>query len=130
MAKEFKEYDRKYASYRGRFFDYEQDSLLGIEKQAHMLRGYMYASQIEYWDADTIRHAVYFGKGAEEWQKFRVSLKSQSTWMKVHRLHLRYRWMMSLDDQELKRLEKCRIDNYIGALQRGGQLNAAHGIVR
>ncbi len=130
MAKEFKEYDRKYASYRGKFFDYERDALATMSSDALKLRGYMYANKVEPWDAATIRHAVYFGKGAEEWQMFRVSLKAQSTWMKVHRLHLRYRWMKTLTDTELQRLEKCRIDNYVGALQRGGQLSASYGINR
>ena len=78
-----------------------------------------------------VQHAVYEAEDHEEWQKFRCSLKGQSTQMKLARLYL-YRqkcFADALTSQDRERAQ-IRVDNYIGALVRGGQLNAAHEVVR
>lgn len=66
----------------------------------------------------------------EEWQEFRVSLKGQSTQMKISRLvdyyckHGGHASTHGMTDAEKFEHEsvKIRVDNYIKALCRGGQL--------
>lgn len=56
-----------------------------------------------------------------EWQSFRLSLKGISTEDKLSRLHERLQRHMK--DGKVIRVEKVRIDNYLYALRRGGQLD-------
>lgn len=73
-----------------------------------------------------VQEAVYTSPTAIEWQRFRVSLKQQSTSVKLARLDARWTHNIETrhhDDPEFK-LEAVRIHNYIGALKRGGYLNA------
>lgn len=81
------------------------------------------------WNKDLVLYAVYEAPGFEEWQKFRVSLKGQSTGMKLVRLqqYLVEKLHLSAKQVEYKR---CRVDNYIGALVRGGQLDSKLRIVK
>jgi len=53
----------------------------------------------------------------EEWQKFRVSLKGQSTTTKLRRLKRYYEDGIGEADVEI------RVDNYLKALARGGQIH-------
>lgn len=132
MAKEFKEYDKKYAAYKGKLMDYElQDTLFDLSL----------ADLVDSWDQvngfedtavlplasytqDEARQAVYWAEGAEDWQKFRVSLKGNSTCEKLYRLAHRF-WV-----DRNNRFERIRIDNYIGALRRGGQLDSNNRIIK
>ena len=56
----------------------------------------------------------------DRWQSFRLSLKGVSTETKLQRLH-EYR-TSSMKKGNLPEVERLRIDNYINALLRGGQL--------
>jgi hypothetical protein len=73
------------------------------------------------------------------WQKFRESLKGLPTTEKLDRLaayrkvHYRVGSNADLDDMDwtpLSRAHQVRIDNYINALRRGGQLNHKLEVVR
>ena len=59
-----------------------------------------------------------------EWQKFRVSLKGLPTTEKLDRLD------QYLFDNREQRPCRCRVDNYINALRRGGQLNLQNEVQR
>lgn len=115
MAKEFKDFDKKYAKFKG------QHGLSARQlESASCVSGWPYS--IGYWDKAQIKDAVYDSESAEEWQYFRVTQKGLSTQVKLFRLELRLIKHWGLEDRERQR-ERCRIDNYIGALVRGGQLD-------
>jgi hypothetical protein len=123
MSKEFKAYDKKYSSLRDSIPHVERTQLdttviKQVEKWPFTIRTYTH---------EQIAKAVYDSPGSEEWQQFRVSLKGQSTHLKIFRLIVRRHIKASEPDYWL---EKIRIDNYIGALVRGGQLNSDLEIVR
>lgn len=64
----------------------------------------------------------------DTWQKFRLSLKGISTEDKLNRL---YDYVTSRKERdEYARVEQIRIDNYINALLRGGQLIRVGGEIR
>lgn len=117
MAKEFKNFDKKYKK--------GSDSDLTSKELAIASKITFWPFALDSWTIDFVRYAVYEAEGFEEWQKFRVSLKGQSTQVKLYRLEDRAIKMHELykDNYEQERIEKCRIDNYIGALVRGGQLS-------
>lgn len=89
------------------------------------------------WDRDTVAYCVYENEDHADWQQFRVSLKGMTTaqklyMLRVYRGHMynvkagtiwcdRMRWTSVID---------CRVDNYIGALRRGGQLDENNIIVK
>lgn len=117
MAKEFKAFDAKYA--RG------CDSQLSVQELEEARRIGSWNLPVDSWSIAFVRNAVYEATGFEEWQKFRVSLKGQSTQVKLYRLRKRWYAMRTQFESDSAQLdvEKCRIDNYIGALKRGGQLD-------
>jgi hypothetical protein len=55
----------------------------------------------------------------EEWQKFRLSLKGRSTQNKLHLLN-EYLYEYNGEDEDVL----IRVDNYLKALARGGQIEA------
>jgi hypothetical protein len=120
MAKDFKLYDKLYASYRGRFFAYEDTR--AINAHAAVITGWPY--KVFNWSADEVHLAVYNSQGWEEWQKFRVSLKGQTTQLKLARL---YGWVHR--PEGTSEMNRCRVDNYLNALKRGGLLDAKMQIV-
>ena len=120
MAKEFKNFDKVYAKYAGKILEGEEVSLWETKHIKH--RKYRHNLSTVF-GTDKVRHAVYASETASEWQKFRVSLKGQSTELKLHRLERRYERMQAAADKDEFELERIRIGNYIGALRRGGQLN-------
>lgn len=75
---------------------------------------------VESWGMHEILEAV----DNAEWQRFRMSLKKQPTTEKLVRLDR----LLKLSAGDRK--DKCRIDNYINALKRGGQLNMNLEVVR
>jgi hypothetical protein len=92
---------------------------------------------VDQWPQSLIHVAVYNSEGSENWQQFRVSMKGQSTRMKLVRLrqwYIDYCMHLASETDErsmmVHKLNKCRIDNYIGALVRGGQLNSNLEVVR
>lgn len=124
MAKEFKDYDKKFAHLAGsaacKFLHVPTGVVAKIEGWEHHVDGYSQA---------TINKAVYTSDTAEEWQLFRVSLKGLTTREKLYLLDKRYRARDDLKPDEAY-LEKVRIDNYIGALIRGGQLSMDLRVMR
>lgn len=143
MVQEFKDFDRVFASFKGKFMDYESSntefmiSFIGESRKiAFDHEGvFIDVGAIAKWNNTEIREAVYLSEKALEWQKFRVSLKGNNTAEKIVRLnyrlaHFRELFYMSfLDPIEFKR-ECIRYDNYLGALRRGGQLDRNYRIVK
>lgn len=127
MAQEFKDFDKMFT---GRQIGLcRAQWLRGFDHQAEPIT--KWEIPLSTWDNDTIRNAVYFAEGFEEWQLFRVSMKGLTTEEKLYMCSQRYN---GLDRQHIGdakfAIEKCRIDNYILALKRGGLLNAKLEIVR
>lgn len=131
MAKEFKDYNKIYAEYANSFLDYEPSHAI-LDRALTMTQTFRIPNKYSH---EEIREAVYFGEGFENWQKFRVSLKGFSTMVKLARLHYRYFWMDNchkieeISDTQAK-LEIVRIDNYLNALKRGGQLGRFWEVVK
>lgn len=89
--------------------------------------------EVQSWPTHYISTAVYgipdetnVSRGTvEQWQRFRVSMKGQSTQMKLCRLNALYMEQCYRREAQVDwSVWKCRIDNYIGALVRGGMLEA------
>lgn len=149
MTKEFKQYDRMYARYMHTTLDWEHISVEEVELTAVIENVTKWGIIVEQWTQEHVNWAVYHAKDYLEWQKFRVSMRGFSTAAKLVRLKKYYE--VRLYD-ELKRMEhaanlspedeytdmmrkhraieKCRIDNYIGALRRGGFLNENYEVVK
>lgn len=151
MAKEFKEFDKKYAAYQGVLMDWERN-IEGL-KDSTLFKRYDPSEGLDKWvwhfdpittNMEEIGNAVYKDEGFEDWQKFRVSLKGNNTREKLYRLD-KYLWR-ALDimaDTQVKansadmckaekqfRIEKVRVHNYIGALKRSGHLDNEGNIVK
>lgn len=124
MAKEFKDYDKKYAHLQNRILDGEI-----LTETCYRVTEEKWPFKPSVWTKAQVRYAVYESDTADVWQQFRVSLKGCETPKKLARLYSRFIYGDNLNKVE-KTLEKCRIDNYIGALVRGGQLNKGLWIVR
>lgn len=134
MAKEFKQFDRKYAKSAGGCLHWLRDTH-GVEIRQDViddLEGWAYSSSFtEEYSIATIRDAVYFAEGVEEWQQFRVSMKGLSTKEKIYCLEWWYlNRVQFVSKSETRRLNLIRVNNYLGALKRGGQLNSELQIVK
>lgn len=131
MAKEFKHFDTMFSSAEIKdcrktwFARYD----LWIKNTYHTLD--KWDLSVQSWTNVEVREAVYMRKDSIEWQAFRVSLKGLETRDKLKMLLARFNHVyIDAQDGEQKRIEKCRIDNYILALVRGGQLNSSLEVVR
>lgn len=124
MAKEFKEYDKKYAHLMRTDFD----EVAEYRAMAREIEGWDIS--VDRWIQADVQHAVYHAADHERWQQFRVSLKGQSTRMKLLRLRDYYMQFGVKSSGMQFKIEKCRVDNYIGALVRGGQLDKNLRVVR
>lgn len=139
MAKEYKTYDKKYRSLMKTNYSTEA-CIEEMLFESKFITGWKYLDALLYtWNAEAIRLAVYLIEEpridkkftAEEWQKFRVSLKGQSTWMKLARLKERYERNVLVNTQPtIRNIERIRICNYISALRRGGYLDSNYEVVR
>lgn len=69
---------------------------------------------------DIIKYAV----NDFQWQKFRLLLKGISTQEKLKLLRL---W---LEDHKHAHAQQVQVDNYLGALKRGGQISAKGEILK
>lgn len=137
MAKEFKEFDKKYSKLAG-------TALLQIESVGGKIAKEDIAASdhwphmdrfTEEYSTSTIRYAVYEAPGAEEWQKFRVSLKGLTTREKLYALGWYYDMHVSVGSGAHMTREDwsrhiLRINNYLGALKRGGQVNSQLQVVK
>ena len=76
-----------------------------------------WAAKLTVWNMRQILEAVDDAK----WQKFRLSLKGIATTEKLLRLS---DWLDAafLRDGAIHWKDQCRVDNYVNALKRGGQL--------
>lgn len=78
-------------------------------------------------------HQIWEAVDDADWQAFRISLKGISTEEKLQRLdeYLRIVCVLhqcTVDEIQFKNWkEKCRVDNYINAILRGGQLKHVEG---
>lgn len=89
------------------------------------------------WDHDTVSYCVYEAPDHDDWQLFRVSLKGLSTAEKLYMLKEYYKWQLARTapgqmNGEMRQMSvvQCRIDNYLGALRRGGQLDMENRIMK
>ena len=89
------------------------------------------------WDRDTVEYCVYEAPDHTDWQLFRVSIKGLSTAEKLYMLSLYRIWQLNETapgtmNGEMRQISvvQCRVDNYIGALRRGGQLDENYRIVK
>lgn len=115
----FKQYNRKY---RGEIKAAAPDPF--EELHACIIHAYRDGHLIKRWSREQIEDAVYTSPTAEEWQRFRVGLKACDTRVKLLRLHeMRDNTSEILHGEEECLRRECRIDNYIGALMRGGFLS-------
>lgn len=94
--------------------------------------------KVSSWPQEFVQACVYQVSTTEEWQRFRVAMKGLSTFEKLGMLDNRYKERVKPLESDNPdgptwveyKIEKCRIDNYIGALVRGGQLNSDLEIVK
>ena len=138
MAQEFKNYDKVYKSYENCTLTYEQNHKDFNWCEANLETKWEYP--LGSYTAEEIALAVYgmheltIGDmlGAQAWQKFRVSLKGNTTSQKLYRLKFRLNRAkrMYATNQPLLRQEQIRIDNYIGALKRGGLLTLELRVIK
>lgn len=137
MAKEFEEFNRKYAKLAG-------TALLQIESVGGKIAKEDIAA-CDHWphmnqftedySMGTINFAVYKAAGAEEWQKFRVSLKGLTIREKLYALQ--WYWdvhiacgVSTYPAPEDWARQVIRVNNYLGALKRGGQLDSQLRVIK
>ncbi len=123
MAKEFKDWDKRFT---GTEIHATRKHYLGNATKAHIDACIKWPYETASWRNDFIRECVYMVEDAARWQLFRVSMKGLSTEQKLYMLKQYYRKArhdFMLDDRSQWDIEACRVDNYLGALVRGGQLN-------
>lgn len=118
--KEFKRYNNQFRKERAQLSEEDQ-------QRAHFIQRWNW--HVSSWGQNAVQVAVYSSSTALHWQKFRVSLRGLTTQEKLFLLNRRKQATNLLDDNEAM-LEAVRIDNYIGALRRGGQLDEQYRIVR
>jgi len=126
MAKEFKDFDKKYAKLMGGALNFirKQGGSIASEDIAactHWPEQYM-GKFTEAYSVAQIRFAVYESPDAEEWQKFRVGLKGLNTKEKLYCLmwwHVHAYELLHTDPSR----DVIRVNNYLGALKRSGHLD-------
>ena len=137
MAKEFKDFDVKYKPFAGKGLveivrlggHIAQDDIAACDHWPHKDRF------TEDYSMQSIRYAVYEAPGAEEWQKFRVSLKGLTIREKLY--CLMWYWdthiepgISAYESVNEWSHQVMRINNYLGALKRGGQLDSDLRVVK
>ena len=125
MVKEFKDFNKLYAQLIRT--DAAEDN--SMRMAAALMVRWQHLVNTN-WTQAQIKLAVYEAPSSDEWQRFRVSMKGQSTAMKLARLDLRYVAAQNAPQEADWELEKIRIDNYILALRRGGFLDENYRIVK
>lgn len=135
MAKEFKDYDMELRTHVNTWLEYELEARHIIEAMAAKMVYWFRTDDTVVYTEKSVLEAVYESTSAEAWQRFRVSLKGFSSKEKLARLEYRWKLMHRLEDEGLTtpahtRLERIRIDNYVFALRRDGQLNKEFKIVK
>jgi len=113
MAKEFKNYDKKYSRLMNtRLFG--EPILPGLDHWPHM------SALVKPSAADVARVVYESGVESERWQMFRVSLKGWGTLTKLSRLN--HRWVGHvLESGDMD--EMMRLNNYIDSMKRSGLID-------
>lgn len=120
MGRLFKEWDKKFNKAE---LALEREKWLYRGSSAEERNGYTcWPNPVTQWPQSQVQLAVYNSITSEEWQRFRVCMKGCTTSEKLYMLHNRLATLCGPSDDDAQ-LELCRIDNYIGALVRGGQLS-------
>lgn len=127
MASKFKDYDVIFADNRAQTMNNIEKSHGKIPLE-DWLDKKSWAEFIPDWfecdySQEAIRNAVYVVYGAEDWQKFRVGLKGLVTEAKLYCLAWYYTQAPTV-------MRHIRVQNYLGALVRGGQLNGKLEILK
>lgn len=128
MVKEYKIYDRIYKRFAGTAIK-EIERIGGriAREDLHSITGWGAAllpwNFREDYSNELVRFAVYEASTAEGWQKFRVSMKGLSTNEKLYALAW---WSIHHEEDSYTVI---RINNYLGALKRGGQLDSDLNII-
>lgn len=103
---------------------------------------YQWQNKVTHWAREFVLNAVYDAEDAIQWQIFRAALKGLTTQQKLFCLDVYLADARQVYESEIIyvdkhsevtfqwQLERCRIDNYIGALRRGGQLDAQFRVVK
>lgn len=73
--------------------------------------------EVQSWSREFIQKSI----NNDAWQRFRLSLKGLSTEDKLDNLE-GYCQRREKDGNRMSMEDRCRVDNYINALLRGGQL--------
>lgn len=133
MAKEFKNWDKVFS---------RKEITACREKYLYrIIRGIEHnVERIDKWvggyaqpDSTAVRQAVYLAADAPKWQLFRVSMKGLTTEAKIFMLE---QWLSQNStskpdtSRSIREIDRIRVNNYIGALRRGGQLNANLEVVK
>ncbi len=123
MAKEFKNWDKVFS---------KEEIAECRKKYIHPTEALEWVKDYKQPNADEVRWAVYEGPGHREWQLFRVSLKGLSTSDKLYGLKRYFDSIMHNLQRTEEEQQLCviRVNNYVGALRRGGLLNADFEIVK
>ncbi len=123
-GKKFKDYERMWPKLVGSavLTDLEAEIASKIDKWPHK-------NMFKQWTQNEVIFAVYNAPDHEAWQKLRVSLKTLPTRHKLYRLDEIWRRTVPFATPTAN-LYWCRIDNYLGALVRGGQLTATLEVQR
>lgn len=75
-------------------------------------------------ESPTRMEIIKYAVNNHEWQKFRLSLKGKSTFDKLTALD---RWIEQSED---KYIAYIQVNNYLGALKRGGQVSAKGEVLK
>ncbi len=137
MAKEFKEFDKRFAKLAGTALK-TIESIAGSIAQEDIREcdHWPWMDQFtENYTRGAIAYAVYTAPDSLEWQKFRVSLKGLSTYEKMYALM--WYWDVHISQGpgshvsvEVYRRFIIRVNNYLGALKRSGHLNQELRVVK
>jgi hypothetical protein len=132
-VKKFKEWEKRFSSK-----ELNAEALRWIKRYIELERMGTTFGPITKWDLcvnswtqGEIQYAVYYAPDVADWQRFRVAMKGQKTVDKIKMLRAYFvdRVFYCSTTEQMK-IDGCRIDNYIGALRRGGQLNEKMEVVR
>lgn len=141
-AGKFRKYADEFRAFKGKGLEIVSKEFntplldaLGIDKDR--IQCWPYAKHFtEGYSHDHISFAVYESPTAENWQRFRVSLQGLSTSQKLYCLmaYWEVHVAKSLERMgahpDLTIVELVRINNYLGALKRGGQLSKTLDVLK
>lgn len=135
-SKRFRDYDKIFKPYSGKALEHIAHLQEVPTPQAiiDQIQGWPNTALFrESYPAEVIANAVYEGSEAYRWQMFRVSLKGLSIRQKLWALNWYWTVFVSPADGKFRQAannEIIRINNYLGALKRGGFLDSNLKIIK